>query len=144
MINTLSINTVLSKVISKQIPLSAELFLKVVDANTSSYQLLDLMCDYINSIQSVERKKDGAILCKLKQEKKKLQEKYAVLNKNYNETVTAILESKESLVKEIRLNMEAKAQIQELEYRIKELESDLLRREILLWFICTVGHTSGL
>lgn len=52
------------------------------------------MCDYLNSIQSVERKKDGAILCKLKQEKKILQEKYAVLNKNYNETVTALLESK--------------------------------------------------
>ncbi|MDY6246588.1 MAG: hypothetical protein SPL83_05015 [Succinivibrio sp.] len=132
MINTLSINTVLSKVISKQIPLSAELLLKVVDANTSSYQLLDLMCDYLNSIQSVERKKDGAILCKLKQEKKILQEKYAVLNKNYNETVTALLESKESLVEQIKLNMEAKAQIQELEYRIKELENDLLRREILL------------
>ena len=132
MINTLSINTVLSKVISKQIPLSAELLLKVVDANTSSYQLLDLMCDYLNSIQSVERKKDGVILCKLKQEKKILQEKYAVLNKNYNETVTALLESKESLVEQIKLNMEAKAQIQELEYRIKELENDLLRREILL------------
>lgn len=132
MINTLSINTVLSKIISKQIPLSAELLLKVVDANTSSYQLLDLMCDYLNSIHSVERKKDGAILCKLKQEKKILQEKYAVLNKNYNETVTALLESKESLVEQIRLNMEAKAQIQELEYRIKELENDLLRREILL------------
>ena len=132
MINTISINTVLSKVISKQIPLSAELLLKVVDANTSSYQLLDLMCDYLNSIQSVERKKDGVILCKLKQEKKILQEKYAVLNKNYNETVTALLESKESLVEQIKLNMEAKAQIQELEYRIKELENDLLRREILL------------
>lgn len=91
MMNTLSINAVLSKVISKQIPLSAELLLKVVDANTSSYQLLDLMCDYLNSFQSIERKKDGAILCKLKQEKKKLQEKYAVLNKNYNETVTALL-----------------------------------------------------
>ena len=90
------------------------------------------MCDYLNSIQSVERKKDGAILCKLKQEKKILQEKYAVLNKNYNETVTALLESKESLVEQIKLNMEAKAQIQELEYRIKELENDLLRREILL------------
>lgn len=35
MINTLSINTVLSKVISKQLPLSAELLLMVVDANTS-------------------------------------------------------------------------------------------------------------
>ncbi|SFS89225.1 hypothetical protein SAMN02910357_02432, partial [Succinivibrio dextrinosolvens] len=70
-------------------------------------------------------------LCKLKQEKKILQEKYAILNKNYNETVTALLESKESLVEQIRLNMDAKSHIQELEYRIKELECDLLRREIL-------------
>lgn len=76
-------------------------------------------------------KKDGATLCKLKQEKKILQEKYAILNKNYNETVTALLESKESLVEQIRLNMDAKSHIQELEYRIKELECDLLRREIL-------------
>lgn len=74
MINTLSINAVLIKVISKKIRLSAEQLLKAVDANTSSYQLPDLMCDYLNSIQSVKRKKDGAILCKLKQEKKILQE----------------------------------------------------------------------
>lgn len=131
MMNSLNIKAVLSKVISKQVPLSAELLLKLVDANASSYQLLDLMCDYFNSIQSIECKKDGAILCKLKQEKKILQEKYAILNKNYNETVTALLESKESLVEQIRLNMDAKSHIQELEYRIKELECDLLRREIL-------------
>lgn len=49
MINTLSINAILSKVISKQVPLSAELLLKVVDAHTSSYQLLDLMCQTLLS-----------------------------------------------------------------------------------------------
>lgn len=130
MIEPININAVLDAVQRKDIKLTADFLIKVTDSRVSSYSVLELMCDYFNSMTDVKNNKDAALLCKHVELEKLLKEKNESLTEKYNDAMTDLLHSKE-----INLDLEQKLsnkanELSELEAKVRELECELERAKL--------------
>ena len=130
MIDSINIKAVLAAVVQKKIPLSAHLLIKVTDPLASTYQILDLLCDYFNSIQTIEHRKEMETLTFLKQEKKLYQEKYNDLLIRYNETVKELLDTKDSELNERKQSQNLSDKVREQKSKIESLNSELERLKL--------------
>ena len=130
MIDSINIKAVLAAVVQKKIPLSAHLLIKVTDSLASTYQILDLLCDYFNSIQTIEHRKEIETLTFLKQEKKLYQEKYNDLLIRYNETVKELLDTKDSELNERKQSQNLSDKVREQKSKIESLNGELERLKL--------------
>lgn len=130
MIEPININAVLDAVQRKDIKLTADFLIKVTDSRVSSYSVLELMCDYFNSITDVKNNKDAVLLCKHVELEKLLKAKNECLTEKYNDAMADLLQSKE-----INLDLERKLSnaandLSELEAKVRELECELERAKL--------------
>lgn len=125
-----NINAVLTALKAKKQPLSADLLMRVIDSQTTSYHVLDLLCDYINALQMIERNEDAAYICKIKQELKLMNSKFDNLNSKYNECMTELLESKENEINLSKNMLNIKNAMVEKDNKIKEYECEIERLKL--------------
>lgn len=72
--------------------------MQLVNSDLSTYELVDIVCDFINSLGSIFKGKNDELLCKLKAKNKKLEEENKQLTENYNEAMLSLLKERESVV----------------------------------------------
>lgn len=130
MIEPININAVLDAVQRKDIKLTADFLIKVTDSRVSSYSVLELMCDYFNSITDVKNNKDAALLCKHVELEKLLKAKNESLTEKYNEAMTDLLQSKENNLNLERQLSNAANDLSELEAKVRELECEIERAKL--------------
>ena len=66
MISDTDVKTIINAALKKDFPLSSERLLLLVNSDLSTYELLDIVCDFINSLGTISKGKDAELLCKLK------------------------------------------------------------------------------
>lgn len=66
MITNTNVTAVINAAYNKDFPLSAGKLLELVNSDMSTYELLDVICDFINSMSIIEHKKDVTTLCQMK------------------------------------------------------------------------------
>lgn len=130
MIEPININAVLDAVQRKDIKLTADFLIKATDSRVSSYSVLELMCDYFNSITDVKNNKDATLLCKHVELEKLLKAKNESLTEKYNEAMTDLLQSKENNLNLERQLSNAANDLSELEAKVRELECELERAKL--------------
>ena len=130
MIEPININAVLDAVQRKDIKLTADFLIKVTDSRVSSYSVLELMCDYFNSITDVKNNKDAVLLCKHVELEKLLKAKNESLTEKYNDAMTELLQSKENILNLERQLSNAANDLSELEAKVRELECELERAKL--------------
>ena len=91
MISDTDVKTIINAALKKDFPLSSERLLLLVNSDLSTYELLDIVCDFINSLGTISKGKDAELLCKLKAKNKKLEEENKQLTANYNEAMISLL-----------------------------------------------------
>ncbi len=67
MIEPVNINAILDAVQRKDIKLTPDFLIKITESRVSSYSVLELMCDYFNSLTEVKNNNDAVALCKHKE-----------------------------------------------------------------------------
>lgn len=130
MIEPVNINAVLDAVQRKDIKLTPDFLIKITDSRVSSYSVLELMCDYFNSITEVRNNTDAVILCRHKELVKLLKEKNENLNEKYNEAMVELLSTKENVLDLSHRLSNDSLKISELEAKIRELECELERAKL--------------
>ena len=98
MITNANVTAVINAAYNKDFPLSAEKLLELVNSDMSTYELLDVICDFINSMSIIEHKKDVTTLCQMKTKMKELTSKVRALQENYNEAMNQLLKTKEEVL----------------------------------------------
>ena len=98
MISNANVTAVINAAYNKDFPLSAGKLLELVNSDMSTYELLDVICDFINSMSIIEHKKDVTTLCQMKTKMKELTSKIRSLEKNYNEAMNQLLKTKEEVL----------------------------------------------
>ena len=99
MITNTNVTTVINAAYNKDFPLSAGKLLElVVNSDMSTYELLDVICDFINSMSIIEHKKDVTTLCQMKTKMKELTSKIRSLQENYNDAMNQLLKTKEEVL----------------------------------------------
>ena len=130
MIEPVNINAILDAVQRKDIKLTPDFLIKITESRVSSYSVLELMCDYFNSLTEVKNNNDAVALCKHKELEKILKEKNENLTQKYNDAMKELLTAKETIL-DLDHNISNKLlKISELEARIRELECDLERAKL--------------
>ena len=122
---------ILTALKNKKEPISVELLMRVITPGTTSYSILDALCDYINSLQLEDSKEDASYVCGLKQKLKVLNSKLDNMNIKYNETISDYLNLKASELELKKSIMKFKNQILEKDYKIKEYECEIERFKLL-------------
>lgn len=131
MITDTDVKAIINAAIKKDYPLSSEKLLQLVNSDLSTYELLDIVCDFINSLGTISKGKDAEILCKLKTRNKELEEKCSQLTERYNEAISSLLNEKESVV---RMEKERGAHLLRINMQqcdIEKLRSELERAKLL-------------
>ena len=98
MITNTNVTAVINAAYNKDYPLSAGKLLELVNSDISTYELLDVICDFINSMSIIEHKKDVTTLCQMKTKMKELTSKIRSLEENYNEAMNQLLKTKEEVL----------------------------------------------
>lgn len=111
----------------KDIELTPEFLVNITDSRVASYSVLELMCDYFNSVTAVRTNKDAALICKLKEAEKILREKNDSLAEKYNDAMTELLNTKETILDLDHILSNKEIEISDLKARIRELELNLER-----------------
>lgn len=88
----------LNAVQKKDIELTPEFLVNITDSRVASYSVLELMGDYFNSVTAVRTNKDATLICKLKEAEKILREKNDSLAEKYNDAMTELLNTKETIL----------------------------------------------
>ena len=132
MIDPININAVLDAVSKKEIELTPEYLIKITDSSLSTYSVLELMCDYFNSVSEIRANKDAEVLCKHKAAEKLLKTDYDALSEKYNKTVTDLLTAKEGILDLKNQITDKTLKNYDLEARIRELECELERVKLFL------------
>lgn len=123
----ININAILDAVQKKNIELTPEFLVNITDSRVAFYSVLELMCDYFNSVTAVRTNKDAALICKLKEAEKILREKNDSLAEKYNDAMTELLNTKETILDLDHTLSNKGIEISDLKARIRELEPNLER-----------------
>lgn len=123
----ININAILDAVQKKNIELTPEFLVNITDSRVAFYSVLELMCDYFNSVTAVRTNKDAALICKLKEAEKILREKNDSLAEKYNDAMTELLNTKETILDLDHTLSNKEIEISDLKARIRELEPNLER-----------------
>ena len=59
MISDTDVKTIINAALKKDFPLSSERLLLLVNSDLSTYELLDIVCDFINSLGTISKGKDA-------------------------------------------------------------------------------------
>lgn len=127
MMEPININAILDAVQKKNIELTPEFLVNITDSRVAFYSVLELMCDYFNSVTAVRTNKDAALICKLKEAEKILREKNDSLAEKYNDAMTELLNTKETILDLDHTLSNKEIEISDLKARIRELEPNLER-----------------
>lgn len=127
MMEPININAILDAVQKKDIELTPEFLVNIADSRVASYSVLELMCDYFNSVTAVRTNKDAALICKLKEAEKILREKNDSLAEKYNDAMTELLNTKETFLDLDHTLSNKEMEISDLKARIREFELNLER-----------------
>ena len=130
-ISDTDVKTIINAALKKDFPLSSERLLQLVNSDLSTYELLDIVCDFINSLGTISKGKDAELLCKLKAKNKKLEEENKQLTANYNEAMLSLLKEKESVVSMEKEKGGHLLRINMLECDVDSLKSALERARLL-------------
>ena len=127
MMEPININAILDAVQKKNIELTPEFLVNITDSRVAFYSVLELMCDYFNSVTAVRTNKDAALICKLKEADKILREKNDSLAEKYNDAMTELLNTKETILDLDHTLSNKEMVISDLKARIRDLELNLER-----------------
>lgn len=96
MLETLNMNAVIDVLLKKEQTLNLELLNKITDSGTTTYDLVRILCNYINATDVVKRGEDLKRYCELVQHVKELKSKATHLEGKYGESITEILTLKQT------------------------------------------------
>lgn len=131
MLNNINIKAVINAALSKEQPLSLELLNKITDTETSTYDLVRLLCDYINASHKVERGDDLKAYCEMTQKIESLISRNRLLEEKYHKAINDVLSTKERELELSRSTSEAELEILKLKGIVKDLESRINISELL-------------
>lgn len=117
----------LDHILEKEQKLSKDVVIKIMDPTTTTYDMVGVLCDYINAFKNVENKADLAAFCNMSTSLEEVKNKNKILSDKYNQCINEILEAKS---KEI----EIKGEKADLLLKIADLEAknQELKRQITL------------
>ena len=99
--------------------------------NTPVTQIIEHLCNYINSFKTVERNEDVRSICNLTTELKNQKECYSVLESKYTETLNELCESRKKQIEQSATNKELSLLTRKQELDIQELKRQLYLKELI-------------
>lgn len=125
--NYITIDSIIEYLYKDGKELTADALIKLADPNTSTHELLELLCIYINCMSKFSRKEDASFICKLQVKNSELVVMLQSIRERYDKAVTELVESKraeidlEKMVQ--RLELDNITLNQRLELRTNELKA---------------------
>ncbi|WP_405309275.1 hypothetical protein [Methanobrevibacter sp.] len=83
-----NLNKIIDAALNNNINLSLDLLVSITDRETTSNDLIDLLCMYINTSKKFEKKEDVKALCELGRKVEILTKKINYIQQKYKESVT--------------------------------------------------------
>ena len=99
--------------------------------NTPVTEIIEHLCNYINSFKTVERNEDVRSICNLTTELKNQKECYSVLDSKYTETLNELCESRKKQIEQSATNKELSLLTRKQELDIQELKRQLYLKELI-------------
>ena len=99
--------------------------------NTPVTEIIEHLCNYINSFKTVERNEDVRSICNLTTELKNQKECYSVLESKYTETLNELCESRKKQIEQSATNKELSLLTRKQELDIQELKRQLYLKELI-------------
>ena len=99
--------------------------------NTPVTEIIEHLCNYINSFKTVERNEDVQSICNLTTELKNQKECYSVLEAKYTETLNELCESRKKQIEQSATNKELSLLTRKQELDIQELKRQLYLKELI-------------
>ena len=99
--------------------------------NTPVTEIIEHLCNYINSFKTVERNEDVRSICNLTTELKNQKECYSVLESKYTETLNELCESRKTQIEQSATNKELSLLTRKQELDIQELKRQLYLKELI-------------
>ena len=99
--------------------------------NTPVTEIIEHLCNYINSFKTVERNEDVRSICNLTTELKNQKECYSVLESKYTETLNELCESRKKQIEQSATNKELSLLTKKQELDIQELKRQLYLKELI-------------
>ena len=99
--------------------------------NTPVTEIIEHLCNYINSFKTVERNEDVRSICNLTTELKHQKECYSVLESKYTETLNELCESRKKQIEQSATNKELSLLTRKQELDIQELKRQLYLKELI-------------
>ena len=91
-----------------------------LDADISSFELIEMLCTFINSMAKVSRKQDVLVLCRLKQQSQALMEQ----NKHLEKHQATLLRENLSLQKKYTYIKSAHSDLEQENQKLKRIVAD--------------------
>lgn len=129
--NNLNVNAIINAALNKDCELNAALLLSLVDSDVNTYDILEVLCEYINALDLNLKHKDAGYMLKLKTENKRLKERLLLLNENYQKALSEHLETKQHLLNVQNENSNLTIKLYERKAQIEELQLEIRRMELL-------------
>lgn len=99
--------------------------------NTPVTEIIEHLCNYINSFKTVERNEDVRSICNLTTELKNQKECYSVLESKYTETLNELCESRKKQIEQSVTNKELSLLTRKQELDIQELKRQLYLKDLI-------------
>ena len=94
-----NLNKIIDAALNNNINLSLDLLVSITDRETTSNDLIDLLCMYINTSKKFDKKEDVKALCELGRKVEILTKKINYIQQKYKESVTSNIRTSEELAK---------------------------------------------
>ncbi len=127
----INLKSVFDSIYEKGLTLSPNLLRKITDSSTSTYDLLNLLCIYINASRLVENHEDLKAICDISIKIETLKKRNQQLSEKYHQAMTELLSLKEVELKLRRLKTESELNELTLKSEIKELQQQIEFLEIV-------------
>ena len=99
--------------------------------NTPVTEIIEHLCNYINSFKTVERNEDVRSICNLTTDLKNQKECYSVLESKYTETLNELCESRKKQIEQSATNKELSLLTRKQELDIQELKRQLYLKDLI-------------
>ena len=99
--------------------------------NTPVTEIIEHLCNYINSFKTVERNEDVRSICNLTTELKNQKECYSVLESKYTETLNELCESRKKQIEQSATNKELSLLTRKQDLEIQALKRQLYQKELI-------------
>ena len=83
----LNMKALLDHILEKKQKLSTDVVIKIMDPTTTTYDMVGVLCDYINAFKLVENKADLAAFCDLSKTLEDVKNKNKLLSNKYNQCI---------------------------------------------------------